>query len=81
MSQTHVLIVKDDQIYLLSTHYKSAMKLLATGPEHMLPYLKHCFLDAGYLVVDLNKKVILNSQDAFPVSGRVGTRKFEVYDV
>ena len=43
------------------------MKVLE-NPEKVLPLLKSRFLDAGYLVVDLNRQVIVNGQNAFPIN-------------
>ena len=43
------------------------MKVLE-NPEKVLPLLKPRFLDAGYLVVDLNRQVIVNGQNAFPIN-------------
>lgn len=61
-------------MYLASMHYRSAMKLLQKGPEKVLPLLKSRFLDAGYIVLDMNRKVIVNGQSAFPI-GKVLSKK------
>ena len=80
MSYVHLLIVKDDCVYLASVHYRTAMKLLEKGVEQVLPLLKHRFLDAGYLVLDLNKKVIVNGQSAFPVTKALGKKSMCVIE-
>ena len=67
MSYVHLLIIKDDNVYLVSVHYRTAMKLVEKGVDKILPLLKSRYLDAGYLVLDLNKRVIVNGQNAFPV--------------
>lgn len=67
MSYVHMLIIKDDNVYLVSVHYRTAMKLIEKGVDRILPLLKSRYLDAGYLVLDLNKRVIVNGQHAFPV--------------
>ena len=74
MSYVHVLIIKDDKISLASMHYRYAMNLIA-NPQNILPCLKHRFLDAGYLVLDLNRKTIVNGQGAFPLNKSVGKRE------
>ena len=74
MSYVHLVIIKDDKFYLVSTHYRSAMRLLEKGVEHVLPLLKHRFLDAGYLVLDLNKKTVINSQTAFNTRKSLGKK-------
>jgi hypothetical protein len=68
MSFVHALIVKDDRLYVMNMHYRTAMRLLEGRVESVLPLLKHRFLDAGYLVIDLNKRVVVNGQFAFPMS-------------
>lgn len=68
MSYVHLIIAKDDSIYFVNVHYRTAMKLLENGIDSVLPLLKPHFLDAGYLLVDLNRQVIVNGQSAFPVN-------------
>ncbi len=68
MSYVHLIIAKDDSIYFVNVHYRTAMKLLENGIDSILPLLKPHFLDAGYLLVDLNRQVIVNGQSAFPVN-------------
>jgi hypothetical protein len=80
MSYVHVLIAKDDRLYLLNVHYRTAMKLLEKGAEKVLPLLKHSFLDSGYLVVDLNRDLIVNGQTAFPLSKVLGKKKLCVIE-
>ncbi|HLF54370.1 MAG TPA: hypothetical protein VI612_01480 [Candidatus Nanoarchaeia archaeon] len=80
MSYVHLFIIKDDCTYLASVHYRTAMKLLEKGVDDVLPMLKSRFLDAGYLVLDLNKRVIVNGQSAFPVSRAIGKKEFYVLD-
>jgi len=67
MSFVHVIIAKDDHLYMVSMHYRTAKKLIEKGEVGFLPLLKSRFLDAGYIVVDLNRKVIINGQHAFSV--------------
>lgn len=71
MSYTHLLIAKDEHIYFTSMHYRTAMKLLESGIEKVLPLLRHKFLDSGYIVVDLNRKVVINAQSAFPLKSNL----------
>lgn len=76
MSQVQLFIIKDDCVFASSVHYRSASKLLESGFEGILPLLKSRFLDAGYLVVDLNKRVVINGQSAF----HLRSKKFSVVD-
>lgn len=68
MSYIHLLIIKDDCVYPVNVHYRTVMSLFDKGVERALPLLKHRFLDSGYLVVDINKKLVVNGQSAFPVN-------------
>ena len=65
MSNVHMFVVKDDCVYLLNVHYRTAKRILEEGVEKVLPKLKPRFLDAGYMVVDLNRKVLVNGQNGF----------------
>ena len=79
MSYVQLLIIKDDCVYLVSVPYRSAMKVLENGIEKLTPMLKSRFLDAGYVVVDCNKKVIINGQFAFPIGKTL--KGFDVFEV
>ena len=80
MSYVNVLITKDDCVYFLNAPYRTILALLDGDPEVLLAKLNSRFLDAGYMVLDLNKKVIVNGQSAFPPS-RILTKKYFVIDV
>lgn len=67
MSNVHLLIVKDDCVYLLNVHYRTAKRILEGKIEKVLPKLRPRFLDAGYIIADLNKKVIVNGQNGFAI--------------
>ena len=81
MSYVNLFIVKDDCVYFVSVHYRTAMKLLGGGIDRALPLLKSKFLDAGYLVIDANKKIIINGQSAFSIAKAIGKQKLEVFEV
>ena len=68
MSYVHLIIAKDDSIYFVNVHYRTAMNLLEKGIDSVLPLLKPRFLDSGYLLVDLNRQVVVNGQSAFPLN-------------
>ena len=74
MSYVHLFIIKDDCVYLVNVHYRTAMKIMEKGVDEILPLLKARFLDAGYLVCDLNRHVIVNGQTAFPIGKVVGKK-------
>jgi len=80
MSYVHLLIIKDDCVYLASVHYRTAMKLLEKGVDSVLPLLKSRFLDAGYIVLDVNRQVIVNGQNAFPIGKVIGKKNICVIE-
>lgn len=80
MSYVHMLIIKDDCTYLTSVHYRTAMKLLEKGVDSILPLLKSRFLDAGYIVFDINRQVIVNGQSAFPIAKVLGKKNLYVIE-
>lgn len=56
------------------------MKLLEKGVDAILPLLKSRFLDAGYIVIDSNRQVIVNGQSAFSVSKALGKKNIYVIE-
>lgn len=64
MSFVHVFIIKDDKLFKVFVHYRTAENLLAKGVDSVLPLLRSSFLDAGYLVFDCNKNLVVNGQCA-----------------
>ena len=70
MSDVHVLIIKDDCVYLAKMHYRAVKKLLEQDVTSLLPILKSQFLDAGYIVIDLNRHTIVNGQHAFAINSK-----------
>ncbi|MBW2969954.1 hypothetical protein KY319_02405 [Candidatus Woesearchaeota archaeon] len=79
MSYVHLLVVKDDCVYFVYTHYRSTISLL-NNVNRVLPLLQSCFLDSGYLVVDLNRKTVINGQSAFPVGKCIGKKDLFVIE-
>ena len=80
MSYVHLVIIKDDCVYFASVHYRTAMKLLEKGVDTILPLLKSRFLDAGYIVIDSNRQVIINGQSAFSISKALGKKNIYVIE-
>ena len=80
MSYVTVLLIKDDKVYVVSMHYKRVRRFIDEGFEGVLRLLKSRFLDAGYIVLDANKNVIINGQNAFAIGKTVGKKKFLVVE-
>lgn len=79
MSNINLLIIIDDKVYNFSVHYRTFEKLMENNFSCIKSF--NCkYLDSGYAVVDLNKKIILDCQDAIDTNKLVG-RRFEVLRV
>lgn len=80
MSYVNVVVVQDDNVYFVTMHYRSLERFLQRG-DSILPSLKPRFLDAGYVVVDWNKKTIINGQSAVPLARLLGKKQFYVVEM
>ena len=63
MSIVNAVIIKNKKIRFVRQHYRDIMKILNKKKPHA-----RNFIDAGYIIVDLDRKVLLNCQDAFPLT-------------
>jgi hypothetical protein len=66
MSLVHVIVIKKNNIYFETMHFRSA-KQIVESKRIILPFKSSKFLDAGYIVIDVDKKQIINSQCAFNI--------------
>jgi hypothetical protein len=69
MSHITLIVVEGRRIHYVQTHWRTAQALLAHGFSGVF-WHKHeqswnDDLDAGYILVDLNRNVLVNGQDAF----------------
>ncbi len=68
MSYVQVMLVKNGKTYHFSLHYRAVMRLLENNfmTVQGSPLERTATpLDAGYLVVDLDRKEVVNRQNAF----------------
>ena len=63
MSLVNLFVIKGNRIYFIRKHYRKVQELLKNQKD--LAKEDYYYLDAGYLVLDLNNKTIINCQDAF----------------
>ena len=63
MSIVNAVIIKDRKIRFARNHYREIMGIL----DKKMPRAKKP-IDAGYIIVDLDRKILLNCQDAFNIS-------------
>ncbi len=77
MSFVHIIIVYKNTGYQLNVHYRTALRLLEQGPEQFFRFLPGKYRDAGYLVVDYDKKMLITSQNAFALPERLRYENIE----
>ncbi len=78
MSFVHLVIVHKNTVYQLNVHYRTALRLLKQGPEEFFRFLPGKYRDAGYLVVDYDKKMLINGQEAFALPPKTGLEVMHV---
>lgn len=61
MSFVNVFMVKDDSVFFVRVHYRE-LKNMLKEPRKYFSKLKPKYLDAGYVILDLNRKVIFDGQ-------------------
>ena len=69
----------DEKIYYFSIHHRTLIKLLERNFEQ-IKEAKSNYFDAGYAVIDLNKKTIIDSQIAIDIEKFTGKR-FEIFRI
>ena len=69
MSFITLIVIKNQEIKVVPEHYSIIMRIMNHDFKNMQYYLKEMQdaipLDAGYLLVDVEKKTIINGQSAF----------------
>jgi hypothetical protein len=78
MSFVHLVIISRNKIYNLHLHYRTALRILEQGSSEFTRFLPGKYKDAGYIIIDHDKKTIINSQDAFKVPAIKGLEVVEV---
>ena len=77
MSFVHLIIIHKNTVYNLHMHYRTAMRILEQGADEFTRFLPGKYKDAGYIIIDHDKKAIISAQDAF----RPRKNGFEVVEV
>ena len=78
MSFVHLTIIHKNTIYQLNVHYRTALRLLEQSPEELFRFLPGKYRDAGYLIVDYDKKMLINGQEAFAIPPKLA---LEIVDI
>lgn len=61
MSFVNVFMVKDDSVFFVRVHYRE-LKNILREPRKYVAKLAPKFLDAGYVILDLNRKIVFDGQ-------------------
>ncbi|MBS3127940.1 hypothetical protein J4410_02250 [Candidatus Woesearchaeota archaeon] len=68
MSFITLIVIEKEDIKIIPEHYNTIIRIMNHDFKNAKHYLKEAEeipLDAGYLLVDMNKKIIINGQSAF----------------
>ena len=71
MSNINVLFVKNDKVYYTSVHYRVIIDLFNHNFSNLsllLANLNSFHVDAGYMIIDLDRQEVINRQLAFSAS-------------
>lgn len=78
MSFVHLIIIKNSVIYNLHAHYRTAKKILEQDNGGLTRFLKGKYTDAGYIILDHDKKTIISCQTAFRIQRKKGLETIEL---
>ena len=72
MSQVTLIVIDGKKIHYVQTHWRTIQDLLDLGFDGMLWKKAERkwdeYLDAGYILLDLNRNLLVNGQNAFAVN-------------
>ncbi len=67
MSFVTLILVRNGRVYVLNAHWRT-IKLVLAKTDLAIAFVKSSFaLDAGYLVVDCDRRVVMSYQSAFSI--------------
>ncbi len=79
MSFVHCIIIRDGRIALVEAHWRAVKCWLETGIPPVWQFAcpsSVCVLDEGYVVIDCDRKVLFNCQEAFAVPDALFAERF-----
>ncbi len=62
MSEIHLILIKNNKIIYIKDHYKNIKRVLINNKTDNL---RSEDVDAGYILLDLDRKYLINRQNAF----------------
>lgn len=80
MSYTILILIKNKQLQTINTHYKIIKKITENNNFEIQPVktTNTTKLDTGYILLDYDKKIIINAQNAFDPATPNGFQKIIV---
>jgi hypothetical protein len=68
MSEITVVLIEDNEVFFVKAHYRFIIDLINSNFKKTLELKqKKQKLDAGYLLIDLDKKLMLDCQSGFSI--------------
>ncbi len=67
MSEITVIFIEGNEISFLKAHYRKVMDIVNNNFKPLRKLEKKEKLDAGYLLIDLDKKLMLDCQSGFSI--------------
>lgn len=67
MSFVTLILIKDNQLQIISAHYRAIKKVIeyCDFAIEAVKTTNKTKIDAGYILVDCDKKIVINMQNAF----------------
>ena len=78
MSFVHLIIIQKNSVYNLHAHYRTVQRIIEQGSDEFTRFLPGKYKDAGYIIIDHDKKTIINCQDAFKIPLRKNMEVIEL---
>lgn len=71
MSLINLIVIDGENIHFVQTHYRIVENLFNNGFRELNWFLRinkqKKYLDAGYILLDFNRKLIINGQNAITI--------------
>jgi len=72
MSMLRLLIIKGNTLYSAELHFRQAIQFLNASTQTQERYLRLMrqkrYLDAGYVLIDCDREIMINNQSAFSLT-------------
>ncbi len=75
MSEVQLILIKSNKIVCIKDHYRAVKEILSN--LEAVNNLSSQELDAGYILVDFDRRLVLNCQEAFSANEIEQLREFD----